>query len=162
MSILFLLVVHDCLRAEIVHFQLCRHLLQAGGKGLTLLSQLRDSRSLFLYDLVLLKELIEQHSVNLLVADGDGFSIPAHHELGIHLGNVLGDQTILRRTLPVTVELKGDWFESVQRFTRLVHWLNVALVLPRGVEDANHIELIDKYCFLGANIANWLIKDAAN
>ena len=58
-----------------------------------------------------LEELVEQHVVDLLVVDGNGFTIPAYHELGIHLGDLLGDQTILRRGFPVAVEFEGYWLE---------------------------------------------------
>ena len=68
--------------------------------------------------LVLFEELVEQHRVDLLVVDAHGFTIPAmRHEPGIHLGNLLGDQTILRRGFPVAVEFEGYWLEPVQRFT---------------------------------------------
>ena len=101
--------------------------------------------------------------VDLLVVDGREFTILAsRHELGIHLGDLLGDQTILRRAFPVAVEFEGYWLEPVQRFTGLVHRLNVMFVPLGRVEDADHVKLIDKYCFLGAGVANWLIEDAAD
>src|SRR5262249_4947451 len=115
-----------------------------------------------LHFLVLFEELVEQHRVNLLVADGNGFTIPTYHELGIHLGDLLGDQTILRRAFPVAVEFECYWFEVVQRFTGLIHRLNVMFVLPGRVEDAHNVELINEYCCLAAWIANRLAKDAAD
>jgi hypothetical protein len=101
-------------------------------------------------------------ALNLLVAHGNGFTIPAYHELGIHLGDLLGDQTILRRAFPIAVEFECYWLELVQRFTGLVHRLNVMFVLPGRVEDAHRVKLIDKYCCLGARVANRLTEDAAD
>ena len=73
-----------------------------------------------------------------------------HHELGIHLGDLLGDQTILCRAFPVAVVFEGYWFELVQRFTGLVHRLNVVFELSRRrVEDAHVVKLIDKHWLLG-------------
>ncbi len=112
---------------------------------------------------MLFEELVEQHRVDLLVVDAHGFTIPAmRHETGIHLGDLLGDQTILRRGFPVAVEFKGYWLEPVQCFTGLVHRLNVMFVPPGRVEDAHHVKLIDIYCCLAAGVANRLTEDAAD
>jgi hypothetical protein len=136
-----------------------------------ILLQFRDVRFLFLYlaglfldFVVLFEELVEQHVVDLLVVDGHNFTISApHHELGIHLGDLLGDQTIVRRAFPVAVVFKGYWFELVQRFTGLVHRLNVVFELSRRrVEDAHVVKLIDKHWHLAAGVANRLAEDAAD
>ena len=86
--------------------------------------------------------------------------LAVHDELGIHLGDLLGDQTILRRGFPVAVEFEGYWLEPVQRFAGLVHRLNVMFEPPGRVEDAHHVKLIDKYCCLAAGVANRFTEDA--
>ena len=67
--------------------------------------------------------------------------MPRTIELGIHLGHLLGDQTILHRGFPVAVEFEGYWLEPVERFTGLVHRLNVVFEPPGRVEDAHHVKL---------------------
>ena len=113
---------------------------------------------------VLFEELVEQHVADLLVVDGHDFTISApHHELGIHLGDLLGDQTILCRAFPVAVVFEGYWFELVQRFTGLVHRLNVVFELSRRrVEDAHVVKLIDIHWHLAAGVANRLTEDATD
>ena len=59
--------------------------------------------------------------------------------------------------------LKVTGLKLVDRFTGLVHRLNVVFELSgRRVEDAHHVKLIDKYCYLGAGVANWFTEDAAD
>ncbi len=125
---------------------------------------LGDGGLQFLDFLVLFEELIEQHVVDLLVVDGRDFTILAvHHELGIHFGDLLGDQTILHRAFPVAVEFEGYWLEPVQRFAGLVHRLNVVFDAPgRRVEGAHHVKLIHIYWYLGRGVANRLAEDAAD
>ena len=84
------------------------------------------------------------------------------HKLGIHLGHLLGDQTILRRPFPVAVEFESYWLEPIQRFAGLVHWLNVVFVSPGRVEDPHIVKLIDIYCCLAAGVADCLTEDAAD
>ena len=114
--------------------------------------------------LVLFEELVEQHVADLLVVDGHNFTISApHHELGIHLGDLLGDQTILCRAFPVAVVFEGYWFELVQRFAGLVHRLDIVFKAQgRRVEDAHVVKLIDIYWYLAAGVANRLAEDAAD
>ncbi len=132
----------SCLLFELRSENLHLFLLQGDGRF-----QVSDTGLLFLDFFVLFEELVEQHVVDLLVVDGHDFTVlAAHHELRIHLGDLLGDQTILRRAFPVAVEFEGYWLELVQRFTGLVHRLNVVFEPPRRVEDAHHVKLIDKYC----------------
>ena len=117
----------------------------------------------FLNFLVLFEELVEQHVVDLLVVDGRDFTVLAvHHELGIHLGDLLGDQTILLRGFPVAVEFEGYWLEPVQCFTGLVHRLNVVFEPPGRVEDAHYVKLIDIYLDLASRVANRLTEDVAD
>jgi hypothetical protein len=128
----------DHLRRSFARFKLCAHFLylrcllfELGGESLHSLLLLGDGGFQGLHFLVLLEELVEQHVVDLLVVDGCDFTILAvHHELGIHLGDLLRDQTILRRGFPVAVEFEGYWLEPVQRFTGLVHRLNVVFEAP--------------------------------
>jgi len=125
---------------------------------------LRNGGFQALHFLVLFQELVEQHVVDLFVVDGLDFTILAvHHELGIDLCNLLGDQTILSRAFPVAVELKVTGFEPVQRFAGLVHRLNVVFDAPDDDwKTPTLLNWIDIYCFLGAGIANRLIEDTAD
>src|SRR5205823_13790990 len=56
------------------------------------------------------------------------------YQIGIYLFHVLGYQPKLRDAFGVKLLLvaKGDWFERVNRFARLVHRLDVLLKTGRG------------------------------
>jgi hypothetical protein len=55
--------------------------------------------------------------------DGHNFTISApHYELGLHLGDLLGDQTILCRAFPVAVVFEG-----------YLNWYSVSLALFIGL-----------------------------
>jgi hypothetical protein len=158
-------------RRRLIHFELGAYLLDLRGLFFELGRQnfhpfllLRDGGCQLLNFFVLFQELVEQHVVDLLVVDGHNFTISApHHELGIHLGDLLGDQTILLRAFPVAVEFERYWLEPVQCFTGLVHRFNVVLELSRRrVEDAHVVKLIDKHWYLGRRVANRLAEDAAD
>ena len=112
---------------------------------------------------MLLEELVEQHRVDVLVAHGRDFTILVlHHEVGIHCGHLLGNQTVLGPAVLIGVVFEGHRLERQNGFAGLVHRLNVVFEAPGRRGDAHDVKLIDKYCFLGANVANRLIEDAAD
>ena len=79
---------------------------------------------------MLFKELVEHHRVHRVVAHGVRFSFfIAHHQIGIHLFNILGDEAKLRDALGVKLLLvaEGNRFEREDRFARFVHRLDVLL-----------------------------------
>jgi len=91
-------LVRDYLRRSFIDFKLGAHFLdlrgllfQLGREDFHPFLLLRDGDFQVLHFFVLFEELVEQHRVDLLVAHGADFTIPAHHEVGIHLGHILGD-----------------------------------------------------------------------
>ena len=110
---------------------------------------------------VLFEELVEQHRVDLLVADAHGFTILTVHELGMTFSTSSAINHIVL-CLSSRFELEGYWLEAVDRFTGLVHRSNVMFVSLGRVEDADHVKLIDKYCCLCAGVANWFTEDTAD
>src|SRR5262249_44736892 len=169
LSIAALGLVRDYLWRRFINFKLRAHFLDLRGLLFKLSRQdfhpflLLGHSSFQAFDFpVLLEKLVEQHRVDLLVADRHGFTILPHNEAGIQVCDLLGDQTILLRVFPIAVESEGHWLEPVQRFTGLVHRLNVVLVLSGRVEDAHHVKLIDKYCGLTPGVADDLAEDAAD
>src|SRR5205085_2932681 len=92
-------------------------------------------RLLFLHLAVLFEELIEQHRVHLVVTHAVGFSLfVAYHQIRIDRLHLLGHQPKLWNPLRVYSLLvsEGDRFESKERFTGVVHWLD--LILNRADE----------------------------
>ena len=84
---------------------------------------------------MLFQKLVEQHRVNLLVADGFGLTLRvASHQIGIHLGHILDDQAKGKRlrNIVLFVIAKTDRAESVERFAGSVHRLDVVFIPSRG------------------------------
>src|SRR5207244_11625646 len=71
-------------------------------------------------------------------------------------------KTIMCLTVLIVVLFEGHRLESQNGLAGFVHRLNVVFEAPGRGGDAHHVKLIDKYCFLGANVANWLIEDTAD
>src|SRR5437762_3260683 len=91
--------------------------------------------ALLLHFAVLFEELVEQHRVHRLVAHGvDLTLLIASHQSGVHLFYLLGHQPKLRDALRVKVVFvaEGHRFERENRFTRLVHGLDLVLETLRG------------------------------
>src|SRR5438876_545916 len=145
-----LLIVGDKLRCRFAHFNLRAHLLQARskrfnllllvrGSRLEVLLQLHDGRFLFPHFAVLFEELIEQHRVDRLVANGNDFALlVARHQIRIHGGHVLGDKAKIRRARRINLLLvaEADRFKREERFAGLIHRFDVLLVASRGALEA--------------------------
>src|SRR5207244_9213355 len=71
-------------------------------------------------------------------------------------------KTIMCLTVLIVVLFEGHRLESQNGLAGFVHRLNVVFEAPGRRGDAHHVKLIDKYCFLGANVANRLIEDTAD
>ena len=108
--------------------------------------QLRDRGSLFPYDpvlfdksFVLLEKLIEQHRIDLFVADRFGLALGiASHQIGIHLRHFLGDQAKGKRLRVIIffVVAEADRLERIERFAGIVHRLDLVFVPARGYVTA--------------------------
>ncbi len=128
-----LLIVQNGLRWGPAHFKLCIHFLQARSKRFNLFLLACDSCALFLVLSVLFQKLIQQHRVHCVVPHGIDFAVLiAHHQVGVHLGYFLGNQTELRRAFAVALVVKAHRLKRQDRFAGLVHRFNLMLEPPRG------------------------------
>src|SRR5437867_9158199 len=85
---------------------------------------------------MLFEEFVEQHRVDLVVADGVGFSVFVHpYQGGIHLCYFFSNQAKLGRVGRVVLVVEGHWFERVDLFAGLAHRVNVLLEPLRGDAD---------------------------
>ena len=83
---------------------------------------------------MLFEKLIEQHRVDLLVANGFGLSFwIATHQVRIHFGHFLRDQSKGNRlrSIVLLVVAKADRLKLIDRFAGCVHGLNVMFVSAR-------------------------------
>ena len=113
------------LRGGFAQFQLCAHFLKTGLQGCYFFLQLLHSRVLF-------EKFVEQHRVHSVIAHRVWFAIPIiNHQVGIHFGNVFGDQTKLRYAFSVILIVERDRFERQNGFTGSVHRLDIFLEAPR-------------------------------
>src|ERR1700730_5057300 len=148
-----LLIVVDHLRRSLAHFKLCAHFLQTSSKRFNLLLLARDRRFLlcsigfylgyyrllFLHFAVRFEELVEQHRVDRLIANGNDFALlVARHQIRIYGGHVLGDKAKIRRARGINLLLvaEADRFKREKRFAGLTHRFDVVLVAPRGDLEA--------------------------
>jgi hypothetical protein len=92
---------------RLVYLDLRAHFLGLGSENLHSPLLLGDRLSQFLNFLVRFEELVEQHRVDLLVVDAHDSLSLRDTSWGIHLNDLLGDQTVLRRAFPVAVEFEG-------------------------------------------------------
>src|SRR5215831_1640674 len=82
---------------------------------------------------MLFEELIEQHRVYCVVAHGVWFSFPVDRYQGrIYLCYFLSNQTSLWRIGLVVLVVEGHWLKRKDRFTALVHGIDVLLEPHRG------------------------------
>src|SRR6266516_2476252 len=98
---------------------------------------------------MLLEELVEQHRVHLIVADGFRFAISiGGYKVWIDIGNFLGDQSKRERTRAIDFFLvaEGNRFKRKKRFARLAHRLNLLLVAARGHKGSQFAVYIDVHC----------------
>jgi hypothetical protein len=83
---------------------------------------------------VLFEELIEQHRVDRVEADGNDLPVRiAHCQVGTHFGYFLGDEAkdLYVGWINIAVVAERDRFESEQRFTGVADWLDVVLISAR-------------------------------
>ena len=133
-----LLAIDDHLHRWFARFELCAHLLDLR----CLLFELRrENVNLFLLFLVLamlFEKLIEQHGVDLLVADRVGFSFFVHcYQRRIHLCYFFSNQAKLGDVGLVVLVVEGHRFKRENRFTGLVHGVNILLEPLRGDTSTN-------------------------
>src|SRR5262249_16250689 len=77
---------------------------------------------------MLFEELVEQHRVDLLVADASGFSFfVQYYQVRIHLCYFFSNQTPFGRVGHVALVMECHWSKRKDHFTGLVHGLNVLL-----------------------------------
>ena len=82
---------------------------------------------------MLFKELVEQHRVYRVVANGVNLAVLiAHHQIGTYLSHFLGDQTELGRAGLVALVVKSHWPKPQQGFAGVVHRFNLVLEAARG------------------------------
>src|SRR6476620_47699 len=89
---------------------------------------------LLLASVVLFKKLVEQHRVDLLVANGFGLSFGiATYQVRMHFGHVLRDQSKGNRlrSIVLLVVAEANRLESIDRFARCAYGLNVMFVSAR-------------------------------
>src|SRR6478736_9779684 len=85
------------------------------------------------------EELVEQHGVDRLIANGNDFALlVARHQIRIHGGHVLGDKAKIRRACGINLLLvaEADRFKREKRFAGLIHGFDVVLVASRGGLEA--------------------------
>src|SRR4030095_5546882 len=117
-----------------------------GNHGLHLVFQLGNGRLLFLDFLMLFEELIKQHCVDLLVANGVGFSVVAQHYQGrIHLFYFFSNQAKTGRPGLVALVVEGHWSKRKDRFTALAHGFNVVLEPRRGTDGTKLVVRANEY-----------------
>src|SRR4029077_13949361 len=88
---------------------------------------------------MLFEELIEQHRVDRLIANGNDFAfLVARHQIRIHRGNVLGDKAKIRRARGINFLFvaEADRFKREKCFAGLIHRFDVVLVASRGDLEA--------------------------
>ena len=144
--------VHNHLRGGLARFKLRAHFLDLRGLLFELGREnlhsllLLSNRGLQVFDfLMLLEELVEQHGVDRVGADGNDFSFGiAHCQIGVYLGHILGDEPkhLYMGWINIAVVAEGDRFKSVKRFAGVAHWLDVVLMASRGSDEAKFTILI--------------------
>src|SRR2546423_1693961 len=88
---------------------------------------------------MLFQELVEQHGVDRLIANGNDFALlVARHQIRIYGGHVLGDKAKIRRARGINLLLvaKADRFKREKGFAGLIHRFDVVLVASRGHLEA--------------------------
>ena len=109
------------------------HLLNLRGLFLQTGVDCLERRFQFLDLLVLFEELVEQHRIHCVVAYGVDLAISvAHHQIRVHVGYFLGNQTKLRRTTSVALVMERHRLERQERFAGFVHRFNLFLEPARG------------------------------
>src|SRR6266576_4723658 len=82
---------------------------------------------------MLFEELIEQHRVHLVIAYAVGLTLfIGHNQIRIHLGDLFGDQTKLRRAFCIPLVMERHRLKRQNRFTDSVHRLDLLLETALG------------------------------
>ena len=106
-----------------------------------------DRRLLFLHSFV----LVEQHRVDLLVADSVGLSFFVHQYQGrIHLCDFFSNQAKLGHVSFVPLVMEGHWFKRKDGFTGRAHGVNVLLEPRRGDPRTKLAVRVNNYWSIGA------------
>jgi len=87
---------------------------------------------------VLFQELIEQHGIHFLIANGEGLALLVKHDqIGVHLCHFLGHQPELGRAFRVKLFLvaESDGSQRENHFARHVHRFDCLFVANRGRLD---------------------------
>ena len=98
---------------------------------------------------MLFEELVEQHGVDRVVADGLGVALLiAGDQLGADLGHVLCNQAKEKRACGIHLLLvaKSDRFKRKKPFARVAYRLNLLLVTARGHQGSQFAVYIDVHC----------------
>src|SRR4029077_3119088 len=80
------------------------------------------------------EKFVEQHRVDLLIANGFGQSFwIATYQVWMHFGHFLRNQSKGNRlrSIILLVVAKADWLKLIDRFAGCVHGANVMFVSPR-------------------------------
>src|SRR6266487_1245813 len=86
---------------------------------------------------MLFEELVEQHHIHRVVADGvDLALLIAHHQVRVRFGYLLGNQTKLRRASAIALVMKRHRLERQDGFACLFHRPGVFLEAARGTGSA--------------------------
>src|SRR5206468_5222563 len=125
--------VRDYLWRGLAHFELGAYFLdlrgllfELGNHCLHLVFQLGNGCLLFLDFFVFFEELVEQHRIDLLPADGVGFSFLHYCQVRTHFCYFFSNQAPFGR-LGVVLIVEGHWSKRKDHFTGLAHRLNVLL-----------------------------------
>src|SRR4029453_3778936 len=132
--------VYNHLRRGLAHLNLGAHFLdlgrllfELGNHCLHLVFQLGNGCLLCLDFFVFFEELVEQHHVDVVVADGLGFSfLVQHYQVRIHLCYFFSNQAPTGHVDWVALVVEGHWSKRKDCFTALAHGLDVLLVPSRG------------------------------
>src|SRR6516165_6876400 len=88
---------------------------------------------------MLFEEFVQQHRVDRLIANGNDCALlVARHQIRVHSGHILGDETKIRRARGIDLLLvaEADRFKREKRFAGLINGLDVLLVASRGDLEA--------------------------
>ncbi len=116
-------------------------------------SQFGNGRLLCLDFFVFFEKLVEQHRVDVLIADAVGFSFFVRQYQGrIHLCDFFSNQATLGRVGRVPLVVKGHWFKGKDRFTGPAHGVNILLEPRRGDPGTKLAVWVNQYwCIDRAN-----------
>src|SRR5262249_11859002 len=111
--------------------------------------------------LVFFEEFIEQHHVNVLIADGVGFSLfVLEYQVRIDLCYFFSNQAKGGRVVHLALVVEGHWSKRQNGFAGLAHGLNVLLEPRRGDRGTRLVVRVNTYAQRG--VANDRSVDTAD